>query len=184
MNNESIAAQLNALIPEIHQIAVEHGWWEGERDYGDIIALIHSELSEALEEYRRGKPNFYFVRNDDWNGRLAAWKGEKPEGILVELADCIIRILDYFGKEGYQIQEWIPARYEFRTFGRFLEDVSIPITTAFVDEKIHFRFIDLVDAMELILWYFEYRGVEPFDLIKAKVQYNRTRPYKHGNKVI
>ena len=43
---------LNRLAADIHRNAVEHGWWEGERSFGEIVALCHSELSEALEEYR------------------------------------------------------------------------------------------------------------------------------------
>ena len=32
----------------IHSIAVDHGFWDSNRSDGEIIALIHSELSEAL----------------------------------------------------------------------------------------------------------------------------------------
>lgn len=94
---------LNQLRDEIHQNALEHGWWEDERSFGEIIALCHSELSEALEEYR--------------NGRLptiAYYDGtEKPEGIPIELADCIIRILDYCGKERINIAEAIRIKHEY-----------------------------------------------------------------------
>ena len=39
----------------IHEIAKEKGWYDdGERNFGEQIALIHSELSEALEHKRRG----------------------------------------------------------------------------------------------------------------------------------
>lgn len=47
--------QLNRLAAEVHQNAVEHGWWDGPPTFGDIVALCHSELSEALEAYRDGE---------------------------------------------------------------------------------------------------------------------------------
>lgn len=46
---------INEWTQEIHQNAKDHGWWEGERSFGEIIALCHSELSEAPEAYRNGE---------------------------------------------------------------------------------------------------------------------------------
>ena len=34
---------LNKLAVEINQNAKDHGWWDNERAFGEIIALIHSE---------------------------------------------------------------------------------------------------------------------------------------------
>ena len=43
---------LKALQREAHAIAREKGWWDEPRTFGDLIALVHSGLSEALEAYR------------------------------------------------------------------------------------------------------------------------------------
>lgn len=107
---------LNKLRDEIHQNAVEHGWWEEERSFGDIIALCHSELSEALEEHREGHEptEIYYSISEKTiapSGKMA--DDIKPEGVAIELADCIIRILDYCGKEGIDIEEAIRIKHEY-----------------------------------------------------------------------
>ena len=84
---------LNELSREIHENAAEHGWWDEERGFPEIVALCHSELSEALEDYRNGR-----MPDEVYHGN-----GGKPEGIAVEMADCMIRILDWCGKAGIDI---------------------------------------------------------------------------------
>lgn len=116
---------INEFAKEVHQNAKGHGWWDEERSFGDIIALCHSELSEALEEYRNGKPLLY-GKTDGKCGNCISdicdcedlrdtpeCKKYKPEGIAVELADCIIRILDYCGKEGIDIEAILKLKHEY-----------------------------------------------------------------------
>lgn len=70
---------LNELAKEIYNNNVEKGFYEEPRSFGDRIALMHSELSEALEADRK----------DLMDDKLTHRKGTE-----VELADCLIRILD------------------------------------------------------------------------------------------
>ena len=83
-------ANMLAMIEAVHRNAADKGFYDGEPNtFGDNIALMHSELSEALEEHRNRMPDLYFVTDE--NGH------QKPEGTLVELADVVIRIFDYVG---------------------------------------------------------------------------------------
>lgn len=110
---------LNELAKEVHENAVAHGWWKKEPSFGDIISLCHSELSEALEEYRAGKDEIYYrcTRNGNiahvCDGVCPPCNYGQPEGIAIELADCILRILDYCGHAGIDIDEAIALKHEY-----------------------------------------------------------------------
>lgn len=71
-----------ALQTEIHTNAVNKGFWESS-NVGEKIALVHSEVSEALEAFRSGNPT------DD--------KLIEYDSAVVELADAVIRIMDLAG---------------------------------------------------------------------------------------
>lgn len=90
---------INSLIKKAHQNAVAHGWWEEERSFGELIALMHSELSEALEYDRKG------------NGQ----SDHIPEftGVEEELADVVIRIFDYCGRKNLRLGEAVIAKMKF-----------------------------------------------------------------------
>lgn len=90
MSRDSLS--IDNLISECHLIAKEKGWWETERNDAELIALMHSELSEALEAMRN--------------------HGTK-ESVAEELADCCIRIFDYCGARGIDLKEALIKKIEF-----------------------------------------------------------------------
>jgi hypothetical protein len=100
---------LNYWTKEIHENAVNHGWWEDERKLPEIIALIHSELSESLEHYR----NINYYKENNINPNVHIDKNGKPDGIAIELVDVVIRVMDYFGKQGWDLEELIKMKHEY-----------------------------------------------------------------------
>ena len=98
---------LEMLTEIIHQNAKDKGFWNDKKSTGDIIALMHTELSEAFEEYRNNKPLHYIE-----NG--------KPEGFAVELADVIIRILDWAGHEKIDMEKIILEKHKYNATRPFM----------------------------------------------------------------
>lgn len=94
---------LNNLAQEVHALAVEKGWWQGGRSFGDQVSNFHAEISEAWEDYRNGRR--FTEINFEENG--------KPVGLPTELADLIIRVLDTCAAYNIDIEEAIKIKHEY-----------------------------------------------------------------------
>ena len=77
--------KINDFAKEVHENAVTHGWYNPEPSFGDVIALCHSELSEALQEYRAGDDLYIDCQGGfeigECNGVCIGCKDGKPRGI-------------------------------------------------------------------------------------------------------
>lgn len=96
---------LRAAQAIAHSTATNAGWYLDpatgkpvERNFGEVVALMHSELSEALEAHRKN------LMDDKLPDR---------SGIEVEFADCIIRILDTAAAMGLDVPGAVIAKNRY-----------------------------------------------------------------------
>lgn len=101
--DERITQMIDDLVEHIHMLNEQ--WWTDletglpkERNVGELIALEHSELSEALEA----------ARKDLMDDKLPEFDGE-----TVELADCLIRIFDHAGGRGLELGKALAAKLRY-----------------------------------------------------------------------
>lgn len=118
---------VNALCKAAFQNSKEKGFYESDskRNFGEFIALVHSELSEALEHQRKGSGDVFLVgANADCDGdssddefkcleTLSVRHDAKPDGVLIELADAVIRIFDYCGSKNWNLESAIKLKMAY-----------------------------------------------------------------------
>lgn len=190
-------SDLMALRDRIHTTALEHGWWPDKNELGECnfppglleekLVLVSTELSEAYEVYRDGiKLDAVWLSRGDTStpeDETSSRPG-KPEGFPVELADAYIRILDLMGALRLIPQPVVIAlsgRETMVGMGVFkvlkvivgaglIGTGSVELGTclsqalAAIESLAHGFHIDLKSA------------------ISQKMEYNATRPFRHGGK--
>lgn len=100
-----ITLGISAATEHAYQSAINGGWWHDvktgaklNRNKGELLCLIHSEISEAMEAERKG---------------LMDDKLPHRPGAEVELADALIRIFDYAGAFGYDLSGAVVEKMKY-----------------------------------------------------------------------
>lgn len=180
-----MALDLNDLAKTSYDIATEKGWWLGpERGISALTLLMHSEISEAIEEYRNHK------------GFSEVWleKETKPCGIPIEIADFIIRIADLAGHRKYDLNEAPAEEVPVTDFEEGLARASYYVSLAWYAEQApkHLTWAQshlsvgylLSRACKTALAVCETYKIDIEEAIRVKTAFNRSRPARHGGKLI
>ncbi len=204
---------LNEFAKEVHANAVAHGWYDGgERTEAEIFANIHSEWSEAFDAYAHGEPNYYhlcgdpatkdeicekcsecYCRKIGWDGKNCFMRNKKPEGVAVELIDGVIRILDYVGYLNSKIQEKNRVKIEIdeEPQGTDLSSLICLLHLNTADAMVYARRFELRaftahinGIFEAVFAMVKQMGIDPEKIMLEKHEYNKTRSYRHGGKVV
>jgi hypothetical protein len=156
---------------------------------------MHSEVSEALEEYRVGGPleEIYYRCSEcglfwhpDRNpgedsearsGKCMCGGPLKPEGFVVELADLLIRVADYCGR--FKIT---PLVTKERSTGHVRVGRLVRLLHRELESD-HMERRWLGHVIGMAISYSSANNLPLERAIAEKMAYNRTRPYRHGGKV-
>lgn len=129
--------RLNDFVDDVHENSINKGWWNDdagrriERNIGELLMLCVGELSEAMEEVRNGTPLAYYkCKNPDKcdvcvygmgescdvcgpDDEKCEYLDEKPEGLVVELIDCMIRIFDICGHYNVDVERILSEKHAY-----------------------------------------------------------------------
>lgn len=110
LSQERAEQAINGIAADVHAMAVSKGWWPAEgRNDGEVLALMHSEISEALEAMRQGggdSPKRLSVTDADGSTRPMS-------AVEEEMADLVLRVFDYCGARGLNIGSAIVAKMAY-----------------------------------------------------------------------
>lgn len=106
--------QINKLSKEVHQNARDKGFFDNDKNIGEMLCLIHSEVSEALEADR--KDEYCLKSVDVINGWVSdkdftEYYKENVKGTFdEEMADIVIRVMDLCQFKGIDLEGHIEAK--------------------------------------------------------------------------
>jgi NTP pyrophosphatase (non-canonical NTP hydrolase) len=203
---------LNAMAAEVREVNEANGWHGEDRPgvYG-LLALLHSEVSEALEAYRTewGLEPWVSVSAAPESGwdeyTLAEAEGlgvpladAKPEGVGSELADVLIRWLDMSGLlMGTSADLDAEVARHLGVYGMNEDFASAACIMHMHISRLAFAVDEghdggwespavvrreAISVLRYLVQWAEFLGIDLEAEYRRKIAWNRTRPYRHGGK--
>jgi hypothetical protein len=175
--SEQLQTELNIIRDDVYRCALEHGWWETERSFGELLALIHSEITEAIQHVNNGRRVH----------EVYTYEG-KTEGVVVDLADVVIRALDIAGYYKFDLSLYDEIEEATGTdIHKDLLDLHSSVSNVLELARIHGQETNIVERslaglVKHTIKIADEWHLDLYNAVKNKAAYNWTRPYKHGKK--
>ena len=193
---------------EAHAIAKAKGWYDTERSFGDQLERIHSALSKAGDAYLERDSSMAWMPEPWPDGSPALWQDTKgnPVGVASELAEVVIRVadiaegynweLDLLDEDSKRLFHQEPSRLNgLDIFGYWVTKCHAELSMAFSMMEHHASNYHRDDLPVVTGWVMAqfvvmiqqmaaHYGIDLDDAIEAKMEYNKTHPYRHEGKAL
>jgi len=109
----AIRPVLEQMTAEVRDTNIALGWRSDQTTFGEYIALLHSELTEALEAYRDHRLSDATDYDLNPHGLDIGHGLAKPEGVGSEFADVLVRLLDTCDVYGIDLAAEFARKVEY-----------------------------------------------------------------------
>ena len=163
---------LAELAKEIHAAAVEKGFWDVADAENKHLAKMVSEIGEIVQADRAGI--MYEVEHE----------GAKPEGVIAEMADFVMMVLDLYAKYAVDFDAVAEECIDSDGLKSLVAVTDTYMIAMFFAAKLLECAMcnegELAITIHVADAWAEAHGFDLWAVIRQKMEYNKSRPALHG----